>query len=870
MTTGEKISKLRKEKNLTQEQFAELMNVSRQSVSKWEQDLAYPETEKLIKLCSLLQCSIDYILREEVSDPAGIGESTRRYRSAGAFRGDGLTADVGKAPIKRKNTMPKEFEGIQPLLELSGISKHYMNDEKVQTVLQGITLSFYEGEFVAITGESGCGKTTLMNLISGEKNYDDGTISYKGRNYEDFTARQWKEYGTKELGYVAQDNKLLMNYTVEQNVLSPLLIKGEDLEQCRAKVLEILETVGLLEFRGQRIVNLSAGQRQRVAIARILAKDTKVILADEITANLDGDTAGMIMEILRKISKDRLILMITHTFPQAREYVTRHVNLCDGRVDVDELLGQQQIAETAVPEESGDDGKHEAVSNIGIFVRWNLESARTLGVLVTLFFFFMGIVTFALGNLYFANADNITIKKFDKSAFINEDARRVVVMRKDGGEISEEEFQQLLHLKKVVDGEYFDLINDINYFYREEEDFKFEYSGSGRSFVPFEKNQFMRSVSALGTQKLLDGRLPETASEVVVSREDAGLLGQTIPFYFIFKDYARTFCCRELTVVGVARGEGHQVFFSMEESRMFSELAKNSSCVLHFDYMEDADLFSEDSSVIPLINDDIPKGEVCFSREYVMMLPHSWPYGKSEIAKMEFSGLVEQGQREKFRLPVHSWYQLSDLDPNWTYREHYKVFEGNYSSFPFALVNSATFYQLYDGVNKQMTLFAEDYLDVDAVIKQLEKTGEYAGYSSYRISMNQVDAQKKSNRARIYGMITAAAAMVLIATVFLASALMCQRREDYAVLKHLGMNKRERRRVLVRQFGLYSLLAFGLYTMAVLLVKVMDPTALHDYLKYFRLPQYLITTVLYILLLGLSGWATCVRMQKRRKGEEKA
>lgn len=221
------------------------------------------------------------------------------------------------------------------MLELNNITKDYISGDSTVQALKGISIEFRKSEFVSILGQSGCGKTTLLNIIGGLDRYTSGDLVINGKSTKKFKDKDWDAYRNYSVGFVFQNYNLIPHQTVLSNVELALTISGVSREERKERAIKALEDVGLKEQIHKKPNQLSGGQMQRVAIARALVNNPDIILADEPTGALDTKTSVQIMEILKEISKDKLIVMVTHNPELAEKYSTRIVKILDGVITDD-------------------------------------------------------------------------------------------------------------------------------------------------------------------------------------------------------------------------------------------------------------------------------------------------------------------------------------------------------------------------------------------------------------------------------------------------------------------------------------------------------------------------------------------------------
>lgn len=342
------------------------------------------------------------------------------------------------------------------MLQLERVSKFYSANGVVSAGFSKVSLNFDLGEFVAITGESGSGKSTLLNVISGLDSYEEGEMYIFDKPTSGFSGDEMEEYRKKYIANIFQTFNLVNSYTVYQNVELVLLLNGITKKDAKPKVEEIIEKVGLKEYSKTKASKLSGGQKQRVAIARALALDTPIIVADEPTGNLDSESAKSIIRLLHELSKDKLIIIVTHNYDQVEDYVTRKITMYDGKVVEDKnlkpknitLLDEDSNVDTEIAkdkvEKNASEGKLSAGNTIRLGGR-NSVNIFTKFVLLLFVFIFLCMGTFSaytgykqmktlnysMGYSEYFNGtspDRLVITKKDKSAFTEEDLKTLAAL----------------------------------------------------------------------------------------------------------------------------------------------------------------------------------------------------------------------------------------------------------------------------------------------------------------------------------------------------------------------------------------------------------------------------------------------------------
>ena len=248
------------------------------------------------------------------------------------------------------------------LIKLKDIGKIYVSEGNVSVGIRGVNLEFNIGEFVAITGESGSGKSTLLNVISGMDTYEEGEMFVENEPTSHYMQVDWEEYREKYISFIFQNYNIIDSFTVLQNVELSLM-SIEDSKERRKKALELIERVGLKSHIHHKGSKLSGGQKQRTVIARALAKDSPIILADEPTGNLDSKSSKEIIELLHEVSKDKLVIVVTHNEEEVKDFATRHIRIFDGKVDFDKKLSEDYYVDSEKPLVLTDNKKKSSLKN---------------------------------------------------------------------------------------------------------------------------------------------------------------------------------------------------------------------------------------------------------------------------------------------------------------------------------------------------------------------------------------------------------------------------------------------------------------------------------------------------------------------------
>ncbi len=336
------------------------------------------------------------------------------------------------------------------LISLRNIGKIYVSEGNVSVGIRGVNLDFEKGEFVAVTGKSGSGKSTLLNVLSGMDTYEEGEMLVAGKPTSHYMQPDWEEYRKKYISFIFQDYNIIESFTVLQNV-ELALMNIENPKERRRRALELIRRVGLEGHIRHKGSKLSGGQKQRTVIARALAKDSPVILADEPTGNLDSETSKEIVALLHEISKDKLVIVVTHNFDELEAVATRHIRIFDGAVESDRTLSDAGIIKTENEVEPDGELKYKRNAHTRPKAEKTnvLRNGLTLGRVrfgarpkLSVFLCILMTLT-AMVITLMSSISSEGLEIFEKNYIFEHIEGRLVVARKDGKAITDEELESL-------------------------------------------------------------------------------------------------------------------------------------------------------------------------------------------------------------------------------------------------------------------------------------------------------------------------------------------------------------------------------------------------------------------------------------------
>ena len=390
------------------------------------------------------------------------------------------------------------------MIKLVNVSKYYNNNNVTNLGLRNINLSFHKGEIVAITGESGSGKSTLLNVITKMDTFDEGELYYKGNETSYFSIDDMDNFRKNKVGFIFQNYNIIDSYTVLENVMLPFRLNGNNSKDAKAKAIELIEKVGLKKRIHNRGVQLSGGEKQRCVIARALASNAEILACDEPTGNLDSQTSVEIINLIKEVAKDKLVLIVTHNYESIEHIATRKIKVHDGEIVED--INLMEVENTDVDEELDlDYVKLDKKIAFNVALKNILKTPKKT-ILTSLVFLFVALFAISLYQAIMHLQNN---EQYN-NPFFYENPDKVLIYDVNHEKLDVSKLESLKSSGSIYD-------YDINNFYAQTSIYCFiEFGG--------EDNVWECSYEActnLSTSSLDGGRMPNNNTEVIILLPDS-------------------------------------------------------------------------------------------------------------------------------------------------------------------------------------------------------------------------------------------------------------------------------------------------------------------------------------------------------------
>lgn len=710
------------------------------------------------------------------------------------------------------------------MLELKNVSKFYYKKGIVSSGISKVSLKFDMGEFIAITGESGSGKSTLLNVISGLDTYEEGEMYVNGEETSHYNEEDYEDYRKKYIGNVFQSFNLVNSYTVYQNVELVLLINGETRKSVKHKVIDILKKVDLYKYRHTKVSKLSGGMKQRVAIARCLAKDAPIIIADEPTGNLDSKNAKSVLKLLYEISKYKLVIVVTHNFEQISEYATRRITMHDGSVIEDmKLKDKNEVKEVNTSKFK----KTKVISNLRLGIR-NTFNIVPKFLLLTFVYAF---VLISIVGVYSAFLELESTNNTYNSFFNETDAnKRVIVKKKDNSSFTNEEINKLKSISNV------DKVITNDYVY--------DYSMSLMDYENiFLDSNFMKLEEFKG--KLKYGRMPLNDNEIIVSGSKENYYIEDMGSELINKEVSINSGSDEIKVkiVGVSVFEKYNWMVTSYVSDKIYNYVEN-----HVEQVYGTTkVFISDNSQIEYPNiktsDILSEGQVYISENYSYNCK-SYNCMKDSL-NIKFSNMYTNKEISLSNVKVYNKNNFK------------KIFGSEYDDMDTIYLSNNDYDKLYKNNNiYQVSLFVKDVRNIDKTMNELN---DYVSFSLNSVKQDGALVQVIKIVKTI--VITVLVIVLFFVSYFVIKLIMKSRNKYFTTIRILGGSYIEVKRLLQIELLNVTNIVYLVFLVISLFIKndIIVSESIKNMLFYINLKEY----VIVYLILSLMSYLTSSRYSRK-------
>lgn len=714
------------------------------------------------------------------------------------------------------------------MLKLVGISKYYSNQETVTQALNKVSLEMNMGEFVVVTGESGSGKSTLLNVISGLDTYEDGELYVNGEETSYFAVEDWENYRKQYIGFVFQNFNIVDSYTVYQNIYVALTIQGYPKGERKVRTLELINRVGLEGQTHQKASKLSGGQKQRVSIARALAKDAPIIVCDEPTGNLDSTTSKNILALLKEISKNKLVVMVTHNFEDVKNYASRRIRLFDGEVVEDVSLQPYTPVEEKVA------FKPYKMDHLEIF-KLSLQSLRAQPK-KSILMLMISLLIVMIFTITYGNAVSEQVSMGDWNPYFrNNFTERLIVTKPDRSSFTEQEIATFAANSRVSSVVQYDVMLDKEFYIEVIERY------GNQEWTYYMNNYFLPAFSGLRSE-VAEGRLPSAAHEVVVHERHGKQIGDTLNFYTSYPErFGQTLDSTPyitLEVVGIFQSRTNYYDRVIVHEDVFNhptliETAVGSMITKTL-YTDNGNEFYDVYEVTQEATLPANTGELVLMRGFAQDLKYYM--GKHDITDEELENEIIYLHLRHLNQMITDPLVLSIRVVD----DFEKVIRLDLSTEYFDLATRID--------SAQIALVVEDQFYINQVMNQYRALGYYVVQPSTYQHVNF--GAGLAMIATIF--LTISAVFYLVVMYFVAYIalrnVMRARTKDFVILRSIGASKRDVHYMTIYE-SVFTMLYAMVLTYVFYIVNGMFGPWLKDYLRYFGFGHYVFMA---ILLVGMS------------------
>lgn len=780
------------------------------------------------------------------------------------------------------------------MLKLVNVSKFYYSKGIVSSGITKVNLVLNLGEFVAITGESGSGKSTLLNVISGLDSYEEGEMYINGKETSHYTETDFEDYRRKYISNIFQNFNLVNSYTVYQNVELVLLLNGYKKHDVKEKILDIIDQVGLTEFKNTKVSKLSGGQKQRVAIARAMVKDTPIIVADEPTGNLDSKSAYEVIEILKRVAKNKLVIVVTHNIEQVENIATKIIKMHDGRItEINEIkkINLDNLYEDDAENENSskanfvksenkeseqdniksEDESEKSSSNkskksqkeirqtknksISLLNKYRLGFRNTFNIpakfilLVAVFFFVASAIIATYGGFKLSDKNR---EPFGMSIVLgNTSPKRILINKKDRTAFDDELYEKIQSIENVDYIVKDDTFLDSEVLLMGKED-------SSQDNQNINAKQLGGSADSIDTFKgeATHGRMPENENEAIVQvdkdkfsyiiDEKDDLLNSE----FLLSLTSMSGGYEEenlgvITLVGISVSNDENFKYTNRPKIYFSN---NTMKILR------TSANKQNSEITAFMNNKY--------QDYKVLPSNKVESGKAIIdddLKYEFDKYKAVGNPIKVKISNIYFSQELNLTIGDTYTKNNFINKTGYDKYSSnrnnIFINDQDYNSLFSKQPYQSSVFVKDEKKIDETIEELKKLGVNPKKATDFVVSSVLEVYVKMVK-----IIKTIVSIILIVALFFISYVIIKiilksRNVYYTTLRMLGARMKDVKRILDIELFFNSTFAYLLFLVDVILIKnnIIKNQSVQELLSFIQIKDYIITYVMVVVMARLSS-----------------
>ena len=710
------------------------------------------------------------------------------------------------------------------MIRLKDVAKYYYKNGMITRGFSKLSVEFKMGEFVVITGESGSGKSTLLNVISGLDSYEEGEMYINGKETSHYSEEDYEKYRKEYISNIFQNFNLVNSYTVYQNVELILLLNGHKRKNVKKKVLDLIKSVDLYKYRNTKVSKLSGGQKQRVAIARALAQNTPIIIADEPTGNLDKRSSESVLKTLSELSKDKLVIVVTHNYEDLEKYATRKITMFDGKITEDKVIKKV--------DENKDLKINNNNKNITLANQFRIALRNTFNIipkflLLLAVFLFMIIAIVSETSSFKQSKFKAGITGYN-SFLENREKERVIISKKDKSIITNEDYDFIKNL------------SNVNYVVKNDLELD--------SVINIYSKTTYFSGSLLSADKPLDldyGVMPQNDDEIViVGSEDnyylktpQSLLGVNYDLALNYGNLVKS----KLKVVGIKIADVNNDEYNFDNVKIYGteNLVKSVNEQILKSY--------------GIVREVINGTSVFFEIEPLKEVKEGYIYATEALNSYAKYG---NALNNNVKIIYNNLYYNSELDLKVSKvltKNNLKNITGKiYDEYDNAYIflNPNDYKKIIREDNYQSSVFVKDIKKID----ETKKTLEDVGYNVYPVV--EMLENGSANFVYFLNIVNVIVTIVLLIVMFFISYLIIKiilksRHTYFSTLRILGASKKLSKNLLFMElFTIFNIAFIMVITLVILIEKdVILFSGLKETLSFMKISDYVL---MYLLILFMT------------------